>query len=95
MATIKLTNSVLIDSTNLAVGIDPHNLLQTIATNATGSFTMPDDCFVFVNTRNGIDFTIDSISFSGNSEGRICYFLKKGQVISSLIWNTTKIYGHK
>ena len=84
MATIKLSNSVLIDSSSLKMGIDMSNL---IASNITSfPYTATQNCWAICSQsgdNSGCSWKINDINFT-EPVGRVCIpiFLKTGQALN-------------
>lgn len=92
MATLKLTNSNLLDITSLKICPDFTNILAdtTIAAGSVGNITMTQDGFIMVYGCTGhCSLKINNVSVgfiaSGSYDGEVlarAIFVKKGDVIS-------------
>ena len=99
MATIELTNDVLLDSSSLKTGIDGSNVL-TSTTNASYLATQDWWVRIYLNESYGTDtFKIDDVAlFAGYNASRYAYcYCKKGQTVSrnGTKGGTMTVYGTK
>ena len=91
MATIELTNNVVIDSNSLKTGIDTNNLLASGTNIDVDGYTATEDCWI-IQTVQGYSTNYYTFYIDGNSLGRhgsadnglkpIVYYVKKGQTFS-------------
>ena len=104
MATIKLTNDVLISSNSLLEAIDPANLLATGSVN-NGNFdtiNITQDCYVCLFTTKGSNtckvFISDGVNEQevarGNqsADNNICFIAKQGQKGKNAAWNLLAVW---
>lgn len=105
--TIKLTNSVLVDSSSLKIGVDSSNLLATITSSTVASgWTATQDCWFFarpVTANSTTDILIDGVTVNTQSSPNatvytiLPIFIHKGQVVKVAGHGTgdCKIFGTK
>ena len=87
MATVKLSNNVLLSSSSLQVGIDINNIIAT----ASGDYIATQDCFVrsrgngyqlFLKIDDNYVLAIHN-QWGGNGELDLTFFVRKGQKVDS------------
>lgn len=90
MPAIKLTNDVVLDASNVGIGIDTNNVLKQVGSNGSESwqgvnYTATQDCWALFRAANGQAFTINSKTFLSASSSActaITVYLKKGDVFA-------------